>query len=212
MEDDYAAGTDMRGYLSEHHYWIGLKHEDIPTNDCIERLFECHVGGIALVERKVAERQRARPLPCDRQSLRGSINTDDLARFTNQFCSQEGHVTGTTTNVKHTHPGDNPRGIEEPARYRVNEAGLHSQTVQFSIRMTQHIALRRSSFIVSANGIAHFSPLQHWYTPIVSKLSGERSGAEQGSRNRKLGGGLILDLVATDPRYARPVSTSRSWS
>src|SRR5438105_15058898 len=100
---------------SKHHSWIGLKHEHTPTNDRVEWRFECHAGGIALAERHVAKRQRARPLPRERHSGCGSINSDDLTRFTHQFCSQEGHVTGPTANVKHTHPGDDPSGVKETA-------------------------------------------------------------------------------------------------
>jgi hypothetical protein len=65
------------------------------------------------------------------------------------LCSQERHVPGTTTNVKHTHPGDDPGGLKETARYRINEARLHSQSIQFSIRMTQHIGLCSTKFIVT---------------------------------------------------------------
>jgi hypothetical protein len=147
MEDDYAAGTGVCSHVSQHRCWIGLKHEDIPSNHRVKRLLECHVAGITLAERDIVERQRGRTFPCHRQSFRCSIDSDDLAPLTDKFRSEEGYVARTTSDVKHTHPGGDSRSLEEGARYRVDEARLYGQTAQLSIGMTEYVALRRNTFI-----------------------------------------------------------------
>ena len=99
MKDDGPSGSQMTSDTTQHGHRIGLKHQNIASDHCIERLLERECGGIALTEADILDRMRRRAPRRRRQGRWSPIGADDLTFAANHLGNQECDVACATTNV-----------------------------------------------------------------------------------------------------------------
>jgi hypothetical protein len=107
--------------------------QDVAPNDGVEELFERHLGGVAHVERHVAERPGIGARARRGERRRRPIDPDHLPGLTHHLCHEERDIADTGADIEHTHAWDDPRIAEEPVRDRVEHAPLRTQSLKLAI-------------------------------------------------------------------------------
>jgi hypothetical protein len=133
VEDDDATRSEVDGESSQRGCGVFLVHQHISTNDGIEWGSKGHFRGVTLLKGHIVEASLFGPLRCHLQGSGDAIGADHLPGCTDEFCGEEGDITGTTADIEHAHPSTDPGFYEVAPSDRYDETSLDSETLQLAL-------------------------------------------------------------------------------
>jgi hypothetical protein len=107
-----------------------LVHEDIATDDRIERRVEGHLRRVTLEEPHVVERTAARAFTSYGKRTAYSIGADDFARGTDELGGQQRHITDPAADVEHPHARRDACFVQPTPSDRLEEPRLHLEAFE----------------------------------------------------------------------------------
>jgi hypothetical protein len=177
MEHHQTALREVRSKLPQHLRGVVLKHQNVTTNDRIERPLEPHPGRIPRAEGNVAQRSAISPRLRDVQGRGLAVYPDNFPRITHKLSGDEGDIACAGAYIEYPHTHGDPGLVKEPPGYRTKQPRLGTQPIELTIGMAENVVTGRTRLFVGLRHLKSFPELIE-QRPGVLQIGGVETFAE----------------------------------
>jgi hypothetical protein len=118
---------------------IWVVHQYEASNHGIEGLLELQLCGVSLQEAHIGQCSRLGAICGSCNGLEGSINAYHSPAGTHHVRDEESDIPAAAANIENSHASANPGLLEELPRERLKNFCLRAKTIQFPVRVSEHV-------------------------------------------------------------------------